>query len=150
MTTVRREVLRFAIPGIVALVVVAAGSLWVARTVATDEAISDARRDARLLARGVVEPAVTDQVVSGDLDAFAYLDAVVRSRVMSDEIVGVRLWAPDGTIVYAEDTALVGEQFDLGEDELAVLEAGGMIGPSHAFTPWTGSSCTSTSKSAAT
>ena len=121
----RREVLRFAIPGIVALVVVAAGTLWVARTVATDEAISDARRDARLLARGVVEPAVTDQVVSGDADAFAYLDAVVRSRVMSDEIVGVRLWAPDGTIVYAEDTALVGEQFDLGEDELEVLEEGG-------------------------
>ena len=125
VTTVRREVLRFAIPGIVALVVVAAGTLWVARTVATDEAISDARRDARLLARGVVEPAVTDQVVSGDPDAFAYLDAVVRSRVMSDEIVGVRLWAPDGTIVYAEDAALVGEQFDLGEDELEVLEEGG-------------------------
>lgn len=125
MTTVRREVLRFAIPGLVALVAVAAGTLWLARTVATDEAVSDARRDARLLARGVVEPAVTDQVVTGDPDAFAYLDAVVRSRVMSDEIVGVRLWTPDGTIVYADDPAMVGERFELGEDELEVLEEGG-------------------------
>jgi len=125
VTTVRREVLRFAIPGLVALVAVAAGTLWLARTVATDEAVSDARRDARLLARGVVEPAVTDQVVTGDPDAFAYLDAVVRSRVMSDEIVGVRLWTPDGTIVYADDPAMVGERFELGEDELEVLEEGG-------------------------
>jgi len=125
VTTVRREVLRFAIPGIVALVVVAAGTLWVARTVATDEAVGDARRDARLLARGVVEPAVTDEAVTGDPDAYAYLDAVVRSRVMSDEIVGVRLWSPDGTIVYADDSAMVGERFELGEDELEVLEEGG-------------------------
>ena len=121
----RREVLRFAIPGVVALVVVAAGSLWAARTVSTEEAISDARRDARLLARGVVEPTVTDQAVTGDPDAYAYLDAVVRSRVMSDEVVGVRLWTPEGTIVYADDTTLVGEQFDLGDDELEVLAEGG-------------------------
>ncbi len=121
----RREVLRFAVPGVVALVVVAAGSLWLARTVSTDEAISDARRDARLLARGVVEPAVTDQVVTGDPDAFAYLDAVVRTRVMSDDIVGVRLWSPDGTIVYADDTALIGEQYELGEGELEILTEGG-------------------------
>lgn len=121
----RREVLRFAVPGIVALLVVAAGSLWLALTVSTDEAIDDARGSARLLARGAVEPAITDDLVAGNADALAYLDAVVRDRVLSRDVVSVRLWSADGSIVYADDPDLIGDQYDLGPDELAVLADGG-------------------------
>jgi signal transduction histidine kinase len=122
---VRREVLRFAVPGIVALLVVGAGSLWLALTVSTDEAVSDARGDARLLARGAVEPAITDDLVAGNADALAYLDAVVHDRVLSRDVVSVRLWAADGTIVYADEADLVGRVYDLGPGELEVLAEGG-------------------------
>ena len=121
----RREVLRFAVPGVVALVVVGAGSLWLARSVSTDEAVGDARSDARVLARGTIEPAVTEDLVAGSADALAYLDAVVRQRVLSEDVVSVRLWTADGTIVYADDPELIGRQYDLGPDELEILDHGG-------------------------
>jgi two-component system, NarL family, sensor kinase len=125
VSSVRREVLRFAVPGIVALLVVAAGSLWLARSVSTDEAIDDARSDARVLARGTIEPAVTQDLVAGNPDALAYLDAVVRERVLSRDVVSVRLWTADGTVVYADDPDLIGRQYDLGPDELEILDHGG-------------------------
>lgn len=107
----RREGLRFALPGFVALLVVATGASWVALNLSTDEAARDARDDAEILARGVVEPGVTEAVLEGDADALGYLDAVVRSRVLSGRVVGVRLWAEDGTIVYANEPDLIGERF---------------------------------------
>jgi signal transduction histidine kinase len=122
--SVRREVLRFAIPGIVALLVVGAGSLWMASTVATDEAIRDARNDARLLARAAVEPEITRGLVDGDPTAVARFDDLIRARVLSDTIVSVRLWHADGTIVYADDNELIGQHFDLEDEDLAVLENG--------------------------
>lgn len=125
MSSVRREVLRFAVPGIVALLVVGAGSLWLALTVSTDEAIRDARTDAQLLARGVVEPEITDGLLEGDPAAVRRLDRVVRERVLSPTVVTVRMWTADGTIVYGDDPELIGENFGLGEDELAVLAEGG-------------------------
>lgn len=121
----RREVLRFAVPGVLALVLVGAGSLWAASTVATDEAIRDARNDARLLARGVVEPTLRDGLLTGDKEAVAALDRVVQDRVLGRNLVSVRLWAPDGTVVYADEPELIGQQYELGEDEQQILAEGG-------------------------
>lgn len=120
-----REVLRFAVPGVIALVVVGAGTLWVASSVATEEAVRDARDDARLLARGVVEPVITDGLVTGDREAVDVVDEVVRSRVLDDRVVSVRVWSADGTILYADERELVGQRFELDEDDLAVIEDGG-------------------------
>jgi two-component system, NarL family, sensor kinase len=123
--SVPREVLRFAVPGVVALLGVAGGSLWLAKTVSTDAAVRDARESTELLARGVVEPELTDALVDGDPAAVTRLDQVVRERVLSDEVVTVRLWRRDGTIVYSDEPRLVGDRYDLGEEELDVLDHGG-------------------------
>ena len=125
MSTVRREVLRFALPGVVALIVVAAAASFVALQVATDEAVRDARDDARLIARGIVAPGVTDALVDGDPEALQYVDSVVRDRVLGDRVVTVRIWAEDGTVVYADEPELIGQRFELGDDELEVLREGG-------------------------
>ncbi len=125
MSSVGREVVRFAVPGVIAVVVVAAGTLWLALTVSTDEAVRDARTDAALLARGVVEPAIDDGLVDGRPASVARLDEVVQERVLGDTVVTVRLWAEDGTIVYADEPDLVGRRFELGEDGREILEEGG-------------------------
>ena len=121
----RREVLRFAVPGVVALVVVGAGSLWLARSVSTDEAVGDARSDARVLARGTIEPAVTEDLVAGTPMPLPTSTRWSVERVLSGDVVSVRLWTADGTIVYADDPELIGRQYDLGPDELEILDHGG-------------------------
>jgi signal transduction histidine kinase len=41
--------------------------------------------------------------------------------------VRVKIWREDGTIVYADEPRLIGEQFPLGDDALEVLAVGGQV-----------------------
>lgn len=123
--SVRREVLRFAIPGALALVVVLAASLWVARSIARSEATRDAEATAELLATAVIEPNLDDAVVAGDPDALARLDALVRRQVLVGPTVTARVWSADGTVVYSDKPALIGDRYELDEDDLADLRDGG-------------------------
>lgn len=124
-TSVRREVVRFAIPGVIALVAVVAGSLWVARSIALEEARRDAETSAELLARTVIEPNLDPEVVDGDPEALARFDEVVRARVLADPTVTARVWAADGRIVYSDKPELIGSRYELDEDDLADLRDGG-------------------------
>src|SRR4051794_25594525 len=58
--SVRSVVLRFALAGLVALVVVAVGTAFVSRRTGTREAIDDARRLSVAAATGIIEPNLTD------------------------------------------------------------------------------------------
>ncbi|HMQ27242.1 MAG TPA: sensor histidine kinase [Acidimicrobiales bacterium] len=124
-TSVRREGLRFAIPGVLALVILLAASLWVARSIARTEATRDAEATAELLATTVIEPNLDDGVVAGDPDALARLDALVRRRVLVDPTVTARIWSADGTVVYSDKAELIGDTYELDEDDLADLRGGG-------------------------
>lgn len=98
----RREVLAFAIPGFVLLGLLAALSFWVARSVAGQESVRDAVLFAEQ-ARGLaIQPHLRPGLAAGDPQALAELDGVVHERLLKDPTVTVRLWAPDGTIVYSD------------------------------------------------
>lgn len=124
-TAVRREVLAFAIPGFLLLGLLAAASFWVARNVAQQESVRDAVIFAEQAEKLAIRPHLRVGLADGDPQAVAELDAVVRQRLLADPTVTVRLWAPDGTIVYSDKPELIGQQFDLGAEELEVLAEGG-------------------------
>ncbi|MCS5713696.1 histidine kinase [Herbiconiux sp. CPCC 205716] len=109
---------------LVVFVVVAVGVL-VARRLAEDEAVNDAARSVELLADVVVEPALGAGLVSGETDRAAF-DELIRARVIGDDVVRVKLWNADGTILYSDEPRLIGETFGLDEEELEVLEGGGV------------------------
>ncbi len=123
---VRREVLAFAIPGVVLLGLLAAVSFWVARSVAQEESVRDAVITAQQAEQLVVRAHIEPGLAAGDPEAVSALDAVVRDRLLTDPVVTVRLWREDGTIVYSDKSELIGERFDLGDDELEVLAEGGV------------------------
>lgn len=106
---------------VVVLAVVAVLGLSASRRIAEQESVNDAARSTDLLADAVVQPALRDGVVTGDAEALAALDAVVRERVLGDAVVRVKLWDADGRIVYSDAASLVGDVFPLGDDEQAVL-----------------------------
>lgn len=105
------------------LVLVVVGFLGsaAARRVAEREAVNDAAQRAGILADAVVEPALTDGVVDRDPAAIARLDRAVRDNMLGPSIVRVKFWLPDGTIIYSDESRLVGRTFDLGPAERSVL-----------------------------
>jgi signal transduction histidine kinase len=122
--SVRRLVGRFALAGLVALVLVIAVTAWASRKVGTDQAIADAQRVTWVSMRGIVEPALDDGLLTADADALDRLDQAVRESVLRGSLVRVKVWRGDGTILYADEPRLIGERFDLGDDELEVLDGG--------------------------
>ncbi|MFN8126671.1 MAG: sensor histidine kinase [Candidatus Nanopelagicales bacterium] len=100
-------------------------SYVIAHRVATQEALRDATQSAEIMARAAVEPLLAD----GDLEksqGLSELDQLARERLLADPVVAVRLWRPDGTVVYSTETRLIGQQFPLGDEELEILAEGGV------------------------
>lgn len=122
--SVRALVTRFALAGLVALILVVGGTVVASRRIGTRIGVAEAERVAALSGRGIVEPALTPGVVAGDPAALAELDRIVRRDVLQNSLVRVRIWRPDGTILYADDDRLIGRRFELGQDELELLDNG--------------------------
>jgi signal transduction histidine kinase len=116
--------MRFTAAGLVALVVVGVVTSVATRRLGEREAITDARGSAVAKALGVVEPAVTDALLAQDAAAVQAVDRVVRTGVLDGSLVRVKLWQRDGTVLYADETRLIGQRFELGEDEVRSLDTG--------------------------
>jgi signal transduction histidine kinase len=120
----RGAVLKFAVSGLAVVVVLGVVGFQLLRRAGTNAAISDAKRVTRLAGQGIVEPAVTRGLVRGDPRAVARVDRVVRSRVLRDPVVRVKIWTRDGRIVYSDERHLIGSRYRLGKDEVEVLDTG--------------------------
>jgi hypothetical protein len=119
--SVVRLVLPFAVSGLLALVLVGAGLLFVVRQQGVNESVRDARRVTRVPTTTAIEPALDDGIPRGTPASVAYLDRIVRLRVLRDPVVRVKIWAPDGRIVDSDQHQLIGTRYPLGPDELAAL-----------------------------
>jgi signal transduction histidine kinase len=118
----RRMVVIQVIAGIVVVVIgVAVAGAFASRRVAEREAVTDAAHTTDLIAQQVVQPAITDGLVSGDPAALAAFDRVVRRQVLSSSVVRVKLWTAAGRIVYSDERRLIGRTFPLGSQERASL-----------------------------
>lgn len=116
--------LQFAASGLVATLLVGLIAVALVRRVGEREAIRDAKQVARLAGEGIVAPSVDEAVLQGNRTAIRRLDGVVRSQVLRDGIVRVKVWARDGRIVYSDEPRLRGARYALGEDERKVLAEG--------------------------
>lgn len=121
----RFAVAQFALSGLLAVAGLGAISVQLLRHSGTTEAINDAKRLTRLAGEAVVAPSLSPEVLGGSPAAVAGLDRIVRSRILRDAIVRVKIWDPQGRIIYSDATALIGSRFRLGADERAALATGG-------------------------
>ncbi len=111
---VRREMLRFLIPGLIGMVVLTGLSLAASVAVAREQSMQDAELTALFLARSVVQPRLTQQVLAGRPGDVAALDSALATTAEGSDILGLRIWDADGVVVYANDPRVIGETFDLG------------------------------------
>jgi two-component system NarL family sensor kinase len=121
----RRPVLEFALTGLIGLLLVGLAAAYFVRRAGVSEAVRQARDISRLIAAGVVEPNLTNAIVTGDPAAVSRLDRVIRTRVKGvTSVVRVKVWTPQGRIVYSDEPRLIGVRYPLDEDDVEALRTG--------------------------
>jgi signal transduction histidine kinase len=95
---------------------------------ARSEALADARVTTELLAHSVAEPAVPKGLVDGDAGAIDRFDREVLSRLLVADVRRIKIWRSDGTIVYSDETQLIGKRFPLDAEQRDVLHSGATEG----------------------
>jgi len=104
------------------------GGLWATQwfgvRVARTEAIADASVTTEVLAHSVAEPAIPRGLIDGDAGAIDRFDRQVLDRLRVDQVRRIKIWDAGGTVVYSDETELIGEQFALDPEQHDVLWSG--------------------------
>ena len=114
-------VLRFTVAGVLVTAVLALIIAMLARQGGTEQAIESARQVTWVTARGIAEPRLTPQVVSGDRSALTAFNEAMQEYVINGSLVRVKIWDERGRVVYSDESRLIGQQFALGDEELEAL-----------------------------
>jgi signal transduction histidine kinase len=110
------------VAGLVAvLIVVALFAAFAAQWLAEREAVNDAANMTDVLADAVVQPAITTALVDGEPAAIAAFDDAVRDQLAGAGAVRVKIWNPDGLVLYADEPQLIGRGFELDEAQREAL-----------------------------
>lgn len=123
--SVAGAVAQFVLAGLAALALFLVGSVLVLRELGRREALRDARELAELIGQGVVEPTLTDDVLTSEPDALVRLDRVVQERVLGERVVRVKLWTAGGRVVYSDEPRLIGTVYALDDEQFDALRLGG-------------------------
>jgi two-component system, NarL family, sensor kinase len=117
-------VARFTIAGVLVMAALATGLALLARQAGTDKAVESAEQVSWVTARGIAEPKLTPEVVAGDPAALTEFNEAMQSYVLRGSLVRVKVWTADGTIIYSDESRLIGQTFPLGEEEVEALHSG--------------------------
>jgi hypothetical protein len=85
-----------------------------------------AGRDARKVAVDVIQPELTRADVSAPIrgERLEQLRSAIEAKVLAGPVGSVRIWSGDGTIVFADDPKMIGEQDSSIREEMHTPAAG--------------------------
>src|SRR3954452_13230633 len=129
-STVRGAIYRFAAGSLLVLVVVGLASFVVARDLAKDTALKEARVRGAAFARGVGAPLVNHAVRTGDHTQMSRLNEVLRNRLVDGSIVHIKVWDRDGRVLWADEKGLPGRVFPLDPAVAALFGTNNVIAES--------------------
>lgn len=92
----------------------------------TSEAIRDAKALTQVAGRGIAAPYLTPQLLADQPGAVRAMDRTVRTRLLADPVVRVKVWDRTGRIVYSDEAALIGARYPLPVAEQRALRTGGV------------------------
>src|SRR3954468_94201 len=113
-------VYRYAAGSLLVLLAVGLASFVVARNLAEDTALKEARVRGAAFARGVGAPLVNEGVRTGDATQMSRLNEVLRNRLVDGSIVHIKVWDRTGRVIWADEHGLPGRIFPL-EPAVAAL-----------------------------
>ena len=117
---------RFAVTGLAGLGLLTFIAIQVLSSRGTTEAIRDAKDLTQIAGRGIAAPYLTPQLLAGQPAAMRAIDHAVRTRLLADPVVRVKIWDGTGRIIYSDQPKLIGARYPLPADELHALRTGGV------------------------
>ncbi len=124
MTGRHLAAVQFAISAAALLAVVATVGLYSLHRAARDEALREATTLTRMLADSVLGPALDAPALAADPAALARVDRAFRTTGLSDLVVRVKVWTPQGRVVWSDEPRLVGTGTAVPDDVAAVASTG--------------------------
>ncbi len=125
MRLLRNPVAQYLTLAVLLFIALSVATSILSARVAADEASADARALTRVLARSVAQPAIPRGLVDAEAGAIDKLDREVLDRLLVGDVRRVKIWRGDGTILYSDESKLIGARYPLDEEEAEVLENGG-------------------------
>jgi signal transduction histidine kinase len=123
----RPVLVQVALTAILVVGLVAVAGTLEARRLAEQEAVENATQTTGVLVRTAVLPVISDDLLNREPEpwqrAYARLDGIVRTEVLTDTLVRVKLWTRDGRIIYSDEPRLVNETYPLDADEIEAMRA---------------------------
>jgi signal transduction histidine kinase len=117
-------VARYAMSGFAALVLLGSVGVYLLGRIGHSEAIGHAKQLAALAGHGVAEQHLTPALERGDPAAIREMDGAVRRIIAGGDVVRVKIWRPNGRIVYSDQHQLIGDRYALGADERSAVLTG--------------------------
>lgn len=128
MRVLKNPVAQFLAAGVVIVIAVTLVSDVFSRRAAEREAIEDARATTELLAQAIAEPAVPPGLSYGGHFAARWFSDAAGDQLLIDNVERIKIWNPDGRIVWSDRTDLIGKTFPLSAGARAVLDGGRSAG----------------------
>lgn len=119
--SVALPVIAFLLAGAAAVTLIATATVLLWRHQAQAEAVRQARDLTAVEARDVVGPVLSDAALVPHSAASQRLNTLVRTHVLDQDVVRLKIWSANGTIVYSDDRSLIGQRYVLGADEQRAL-----------------------------
>ncbi len=123
--SVGAAVARFTLGSVAAIAVVVVGGYFALRPVTINEAERTTREQVQIEGRLVQSAGLSNGLLRGDRRAIARLDNLVQGQILDTSVVRVKVWSRDGTILYSDEPALIGQHFGLAPDETRLFRTGG-------------------------
>ena len=111
----RGAIVQFVALCAVAFVIVGLATFAVASKLASHEALHDAEVRGELFTMGVAAPLVNRPLREGRPWAVHRFDTVMRNRLALGSIAHIKVWDPDGTIIWADEKGLTGRTLPIPE-----------------------------------
>ncbi len=124
---VRRALLRYVAYIGVTGVVLLLSAFAIGNQIAKERALDEAELRTEGIADSLVGPLVDRDVRAGRPGAIRPLVLLLEHRIDEGSIRHVKLWSEDGTILWTDETDLVGRRFDLPDDVAALFEERGVV-----------------------
>ena len=109
----RTALVRFVALSVLTLLLLAVGAVVVGERIAKQWAIDDARLRGAAVANVISGSLVDQRVRDGNEEALDRLGTVLRNAMAHGAIEHVKLWTPDGRILWSDNDVEVGQRFPL-------------------------------------
>jgi signal transduction histidine kinase len=112
---------RFAVFGLIALLVVTVGTIVIAEQATRGGMRRAAERSARNIADSIIAPRADDAVRQRDPAALQRLDQVMEARTADRSVMRVKVWSPESVVIWSDDERLIGQRYPLEPQDAALL-----------------------------